>query len=147
MSIFSWNCQGNRGSTVSTLNRYLQCTDAKFAFISETRCNLQKAAQRINLLSLKNSIVVPSNGKSGGLWLIWDYDQSVTLIQKSFNLIAGRIKGNGPNSEWMLVCIYGDPKRTLNPAIWDQIDALRKDEELPILVIGDFNAIALMEEK
>ncbi|XP_078175152.1 uncharacterized protein LOC144568653 [Carex rostrata] len=143
----AWNCRGSGGSTVPTLNHYLQCTDAKLAFISETRCGLQRANQRIKGLSLNNSIVVSSNGKSGGLWLIWDDSQAVSLISKNINLIAARVKGKGPHSDWILICIYGDPSRYLNPFIWEQIDNLIKDEELPVLCIGDFNAISSMDEK
>lgn len=83
----------------------------------------------------------------GGLWLIWDDSQAVSLISKNINLIAARVKGKGPHSDWILICIYSDPSRSLNPFIWEQIDNLIKDEELPVLCIGDFNAISSMDEK
>lgn len=98
----AWNCRGSGGSTVSTLNRYLQCTNAKFACVSESRCGVRKASQRIQELVLKNSIIVPSQGKSGGLWLLWDDDYDVSQILKSSNLIAAKVKGKGPQSDWII---------------------------------------------
>lgn len=82
MNILSWNCQGSGGMTVSTLSRYLSCTKAQIAFISETKCNLVKASERIKTLPLCNSIVVSSTGRSGGLWMVWGEDVNIRLVEK-----------------------------------------------------------------
>lgn len=45
-------------------------------------------------------------------------------------------------------CGLRDPSRSGNPIIWDEIGSVPEGRgDLPILVIGDFNAIASMEEK
>lgn len=108
---------------------------------------VKKASRRIQQLVLKNSIIVPSQGKSGGLWLIWDDDYDVSQILKNSNLIAAKVKGKGPQSDWIIVSVYGDPARASNPYICEQIDGIIEEENLPVLVIGDFNSIASMDEK
>lgn len=62
MSLFSWNCRGSGGSTISTLNRYLRSTRAAVAFISETKCNEEVARGRIQHLPLNYYSIIPSRG-------------------------------------------------------------------------------------
>lgn len=131
---------------MSTLSRYLRCTGAKIAFISETRCGLKKAELRTKKLSLCNSCLVPSRGKSGGLWLIWDRDVKLKVLQQSPNLIAAQITEQAQNSDWFLIAVYGDPKRKDNPAIWSEIESFLS-QDASVLVIGDFNAIISATEK
>lgn len=66
MNVLLWNCRGSGGSTIRMLNRYLHCTKADLAFVSETRCNDRQAELRIKTLSLNQSVVVPARGNSGG---------------------------------------------------------------------------------
>lgn len=67
MSVLSWNYRSSGGPTVSTLNRYLRCMEAKLAFISETRCDERTAVGRICNLCINNHAVVPAQGLSGSL--------------------------------------------------------------------------------
>lgn len=147
MNILSWNCQGSGGLTVSTLNRYLRCTGAQIAFISETRCGLVKAEQRTQLLSLSNHKVVASNGKSGGLWLLWSSQVNAQIIEADSNLIVAEISEQGVSYNWLLVAIYGDPTRRGNPLLWERIEAYTNQEGVPICIIGDFNSISCTSEK
>lgn len=146
-NFLSWNCRGSGGMTGSTLNRYLQCTKSHFAFISETRSKLSTSQDRISNLSLRNSIIVPSQGKSGGLWFIWGEEVDASLIEKTKNYIACTVKQRTGPLEWMCIGVYGDPNRVENQAIWDRLEELMDDYQGAICLMGDFNAIAATSEK
>lgn len=147
MSTLSWNCRGSGGTTGYTLKRYLRCTKAGLAFISETRCNTKVAEKRIKDLPLCNSIVVASQGQSGGLWMIWSDDYEVTLIQKTKNFIATVVRLKGTQEKWLCCGVYGDPNRSENQAIWDRLEIIFDGFDGPACLFGDFNAIASTNEK
>lgn len=117
MSILSCNCRGSGGTTLSTLNCYLRCTKSSIAFISETKCDTKRSLERIKQLPLCNSIVVPSSGKSGGLWLLWDDEIKVKVLEQGKTLIAVEVQEKGSQSQWMLLAVYGDPNRKGNPRL------------------------------
>lgn len=71
---------------MQTLNQYLHATRTSIAFMSETKCNTDKATARIARLPLPNFEIVPSCGKSGGLWLLWSNDVRITTLELSFIL-------------------------------------------------------------
>lgn len=133
--------------TVSTLNRYLRCTKAQIAFISETRCGVARAEERIQNLPLRNSIVVSSIGKSGGLWLIWGEDVNVRLIEQNKNMIVIMVREKGCVDEWMLIGVYGDPNRVENPEIWNDLESHVSGFDGSACLTGDFNAIVSSTEK
>lgn len=100
MNIMSWNCRGSGGATVTTLNRYLRCTKAIIAFISETRCNLDVAVKRVAELPLCNFFSVPSVGMSGGLWLLWGDDVSVKVCRSNKFFIFAEVDGKDGQKPW-----------------------------------------------
>lgn len=147
MTIFSWNCRGSGGKTISTLNRYLSCTKVVIGFISETRCNEEVALSRIRNLPLTNHFVVPSIGQSGGLWLIWNDEVQVRVIKSSRFSIMAEVKLNDGKEVWGLAAIYGDPARVSNQQIWDEIESFLCQVNGNACLLGDFNAIVDCNEK
>lgn len=106
---------------MSMLNRYLHCTKAKITFIFETRCNSETARKRILQLPLCNYSVVPSQGFSGGLWLLWDDEVKVNVLKSTPHYIFAEVSLNDGNDPWGLAGIYGDPSRALNSVIWGEL--------------------------
>lgn len=147
MSFLSWNCRGSGGSIISMLKKYLRSTRAVLAFISETRCNEEVALTRISELPLTNSVVVPSRGRSGGLWMIWGDDVHVRIIKVSRFYIMAEVDLKDGNESWGLVGIYGDPSRALNRIIWDEVTQFLDQANDKACLIGDFNAIMDCQEK
>lgn len=146
MNIVSWNCQGSGGTTIATLSRYLYCTKADIAFISETRCEMGKAELRIKQLPLCNFKIVPSDGQSGGLWLIWGDEVKLGIIEASKNWIAAVVEQLGADP-WLLIGVYRDPNRVSNPQIWLQLERIMEEQENEVCLIGDFNALTSVQEK
>ncbi|GJM93093.1 hypothetical protein PR202_ga09619 [Eleusine coracana subsp. coracana] len=92
MSHLSWNCQGSGRSlsspTANHLARLKLSTKAQIIFISETRSSRITKTHLINRYSVVDSYVVPSEGQSGGLWLMWNDDVSISVVQSSHHLIS-----------------------------------------------------------
>lgn len=136
MSIISWNCRGSGGSTISTLNRYLRCTKASIAFISETKCDTRRSLERIKCLSLCNSIIVPSKGSSGRLWLLWEDNIKITVLEQDKYIIAVEVVEKGKSDPWLLLGVYGDPTKKNSTRIWERIEGHIANDGRPALILG-----------
>jgi hypothetical protein len=91
MTHLVWNCQGSgdslRSSTINHLARLLASTKAQVCFLIETRnSSITKTAIK-NRFNYKEAFVVPAQGQSGGLWLIWSDEVDITVIDHSHNFI------------------------------------------------------------
>lgn len=83
----------------------------------------------------------------GGLWLLWGNDSCVRVLEMCQNFIVAEVDHKDGKGSWILVGIYGDPGRSMNPAIWADLEQYTRDCGEPIMIVGDFNAIASAEEK
>lgn len=144
MNLLSWNCHGSEGATILTLNRYLHATRAHLAFISETKCNEARARSRISRLPLSHSKIIPSTGRSGGLWLLWLDDISITMLERSFYFLFIRV--DFLLGSWILGLIYGDPHHYVTDYIWNRI-LHYSQSHLPLCLVGDFNSILMNCDK
>lgn len=106
---------------------------------------MARSKRRISGLQLKNSEIVPSLGSKGGLWLLWSDDIRVRILEKSFYFVFALIEDD--SNQWVLGMIYGDPHRGVNGYIWERIVHHATSNNLPLCIIGDFNAILHHSEK
>ncbi|KAJ4774650.1 Endonuclease/exonuclease/phosphatase family protein [Rhynchospora pubera] len=132
---------------MSTLARYLHSTKASLGFFCETKCSVQQATRRIRRLPLKNYEIVPSAGLSGGLWLLWDDNLLVSVLERSNFFIFSSIKKHVDDDPWILGAIYGDPNGRVLGYIWDRISFYANSHHIPLCVMGDFNCILHPSEK
>lgn len=91
-------------------------------------------------------MIVPSQGRSGGLWLIWSDEIKVTVMDSCINWIAAEVEWKGSDL-WLLIGVYGDPNRVSNPEIWAHLDRIMGECDKDVALIGDFNALASVNEK
>ena len=77
---------------------------------------------RINTLPLHNSIIVPSIGASGGLWMLWSDEIRLIEVEKSSNFIVADVEGLNGMQQCRIIGVYGDPDRVDNPVIWEVIE-------------------------
>ncbi|KAJ3685147.1 hypothetical protein LUZ61_014311 [Rhynchospora tenuis] len=148
MSIFAWNCCGSGGrATIPNLARYLHATRSKIAFISETRADLRKSEQRLRNLPLKNNVVIPCVGKSGGIWLLWSDDIKVRVVEQSFYFFFAVVQEDALSQPWTLGAIYGDPHDRVTEYIWERVEYCANHVTRPLCIIGDLNAVAGLHEK
>ena len=72
MSLLAWNCQGLGSSlVVQTLADEVRAKDPLLVFLSETKAGKNRIKGIQNELEYSQGITVQSNGRSGGLSLLW----------------------------------------------------------------------------
>jgi hypothetical protein len=108
MNIISWNCRGAGGPRKQRFLRDLIIsTRADIAFISETKSSSRKAVRYLRRLPMQHFDYIPSQGLSGGLWLVWGGHIQLTVFEKNrFFMFAWVHSVDKPS--WILVVVYGD---------------------------------------
>ncbi|KAJ4776940.1 hypothetical protein LUZ62_061197 [Rhynchospora pubera] len=148
MNLLAWNCCGSGGhATIPNLARYLHATRAKIAFISETRANVRCSEQRIRRLPLKNSEIVPAVGKWGGLWLLWDDEVSVTILERSHFFLFVVVREHPLAQPCTLGAVYGDPHDRVTEYIWERVEFYANEYGSPLCIFGDLNSVVGLHEK
>ena len=72
MSVLAWNCWGlGTSPAVRTLTDKVKKKSPVLVFLVETKANTDRMKGFQNKLGFTQGIVVPSNGRSGGLALLW----------------------------------------------------------------------------
>jgi hypothetical protein len=84
-------------------------TGAQVTFVSETRSSKCTASQLKARFNLTGSFVVPSEGLSGGLWLMWTDEILLSVKFSNRYLILAVAQHIPTNVDFVLACVYGDP--------------------------------------
>ena len=107
----------------------------------------KRAIKRIASLPLANCEIVSSNGRGGGLWLLWSHEISVEILLTSSFFIIAKIQKDSQSQPWILIAVYGDCKDHNNHFIWDTMEQYIRDSGLPVCTIGHYNVILDYSEK
>lgn len=97
------------------------------------------------LLKYDCGFSVPSNGRSGGLAILWKEELNLSIISFSLGHIDAAVK----NSEnwWRFTRFYGNPMPHKRKESWEFLENLNSAPTLPWIIGGDFNEILISEEK
>ena len=72
MSVLAWNCRGlGLTPAVQLLTKEVRSKNSTLVFLAETKAQLSRIKGLQHKLELTQGIVVPSDGRSGGLALLW----------------------------------------------------------------------------
>jgi hypothetical protein len=115
-------------------------------FLSEAHLCKVKAESLRRRLGFDEMLVAVSDGRSGGLVLLWNKDITVTSKKVEKNFIDIHINENG-ESGWRLTGSYGEPSSDKKYLSWEYIRSLHDDIDLPWILMGDFNEILYSSEK
>jgi len=118
-------------------------------FVSETRNSSITRTSLINrFINYSDAFVVPAHGQSGGLWLIWNHEVDVIVVDHSPHYIFALCTNSASMQQYGLLCIYGDPHHLATSDIWRQVlNFVVNNSNLPILCMGDMNNIMHVNEK
>jgi hypothetical protein len=147
-----WNCRGSGGnlpsSTMTHLASLLRSTRAQECFLSGTRNSSITKTTIKNWFNYNDAFVVPAQGQSGGLWMIWNDDVDITVVDHSHNFISTLCTNKSTNLQYGLVCIYGDPHHRTTKVIWDHVlHFVTLNCCMPMFYMGDLNEIMHVNEK
>jgi hypothetical protein len=79
------------------LARMLSATKPQVTFISEIKSSKIKSHDLNLRFNMSNSFVVPSQKRSGGLWVMWSDDIQVTVHSSSFYVILATAINSATN--------------------------------------------------
>jgi hypothetical protein len=116
-------------------------------FLSKTHLNKARAENLKRRLTFDEVLVSESDGRSGGLIMLWQRYLNVTHNKEVHsNYIDIQVDGNN-DSGWRFTGLYGEPSGERKFLTWDYICDLKQRSNLPWLVAGDFNEIMYGHEK
>jgi hypothetical protein len=92
--------------------------------------------------------IVPADGLSGGLWLLWNADVDIHVVHSSKFYILANCLYKETNSSFNLVCVYGDPHHRQTNLIWQDVSTfVLASPNTPTLCMGDLNELINASEK
>ena len=113
MSCLSWNCHGlGNPWTIQFLKELISQKKPKFLFLCETICKAEKIEKLRLAIGFEGPFAVDPLGKSGGLALLWRYEEEVRLLGFSQSHIDVEVSLEG-KPLWRLCGYYGNPDRNL----------------------------------
>jgi hypothetical protein len=91
---------------------------------------------------------VPSQGQSGGLWLIWNDNIDLNIVDHNHHFIFALCTNKISLKHYGLICIYGDPHHRTTSVIWDSVlNFVVQNNNLPMFCMRDLNEIMHANEK
>lgn len=92
-----------------------------------------------NCLGLKGFAGVSSDGRSGGLALFWHEHLCIDIQSMNERHIDAYVRSSLDDDMWRLTCVYGEPRVEDRHHMWELLQQLRGQVDVPWLVMGDFN--------
>ena len=92
-----------------------------------------------NAVGFTQGLIVPSEGRSGGLALLWKPKTCVKIRGYSKWFIDAEIVSNSDQGGWRFTGFYGQPDTSKREEIWQILECLGRQNKLSWLCIGDYN--------
>jgi hypothetical protein len=147
MSLLSLNCRGlGNPQTVRELHILVKHEGPDVVFLSETRLELKNLDKIRVKIGMHGSQGVERTGTGGGLALLWKEGIQVTNLSHSSAHIDVTIQSLG-TTEWHFTGFYGNPDTSKRHDSWTLLRRLKRYDDMPWLVVGDFNELLDASEK
>uniref|UniRef100_A0A5B7BGF4 Endonuclease/exonuclease/phosphatase domain-containing protein n=1 Tax=Davidia involucrata TaxID=16924 RepID=A0A5B7BGF4_DAVIN len=147
MKILGWNCRGlGNPQTVRALRQLVKEEAPNILFLFETKTNQTRMEFIKSQIGFRNGVFVDSDGKSGGLCLLWQ-DPNLIQLQSFSKSHIDVLVGENSDSQWCLIGFYGSPDASQRSISWALLRSLRQQMDIPWLCLGDFNEILCDSEK
>ncbi|GLT58567.1 hypothetical protein SLA2020_314490 [Shorea laevis] len=151
--MLSWNCRGAAKIEFKRRIKDLKNQHApSIMFILETKLSGQDAKEAAADCGFPCTHVVDSDGRAGGLWLLWDdaevcVDVVTSTLQAIHAIVKVRSHPIFSKFHWFISGVYGRPQFEIRSLLWDELRKVAKYFNGPWLVIGDFNDVVDQVEK
>ncbi|XP_010436852.1 PREDICTED: uncharacterized protein LOC104720672 [Camelina sativa] len=146
MRIASWNCQGmGKFPTVLRLKEICRQYLLDAIFLIKTKQSKDHITAVAVSLGFTNFYIVPPQGLSGGLALLWKPSIDITILYQDARLVDCSI--NDKISTFYLSCVYGHPDPQYRYELWERLQRLAVNRNEAWIMIGDFNQIRNNSEK
>ncbi|XP_050258890.1 uncharacterized protein LOC126703871 [Quercus robur] len=148
MTALAWNCRGmGSAPAVRALTDEVKKGDPVLVFLAETKASQRRIKGLQRKLGLTQGITVLSDGRSGGLAMLWKEGADVRFKSCSNSHIDMVVcEGNGA-LPWRATGFYGHPDAGMRPISWNLLELLNRQCNMPWVVFGDFNEILNSDEK
>ena len=146
MNSLSWNCRGNP-RTVRALRDLVQRWNPRIIFLMETKASVRRMTKVKERIGFPNGLVVPSEGKSGGIALLWIREVEVEIKSFSRSHIDAVVTDHSLDLRWRLTGFYRNPDTNLRRESWNLLRMLNSQYQMPWMCMGDYNEILFATEK
>ncbi|XP_040988956.1 uncharacterized protein LOC121236574 [Juglans microcarpa x Juglans regia] len=148
MKLISWNAHGlGNPRGVRALHDLIMMEVPTVVFLLETKL-AATAIERITVrVGLDGCFVVPCEGRSGGLALMWKNEMSLCIKSYSLFHIDAKLEDPSKGILWKFTRVYGNPITERRRETWELIRHLKEPQDIPWLVCGDFNEVLCIDEK
>ncbi|KAK1354012.1 hypothetical protein POM88_047268 [Heracleum sosnowskyi] len=147
MSLLVWNCRGLANPrTIRFLKEIVKHNRPSLIFLSETLVKKNKVDQFCKSIHYAGSFAVESQGRGGGLALIWKNEGGVEIKGSCNHYIDFEVYCEQVG-RWRYTGYYGCPERSRRRESWRMLRELASRSNLPWCVIGDFNDMMFVNEK
>ena len=119
MSVLSWNCRGlGSPSAICTLTEEVKGKTLVVVFLAETKATTNGMKGFQHKLGFTRGIIVPSDGKSDGLALLWQEGTDIRFKSCSHSHIDVVVHGKGKGGPWRITGFYGHPDTSKRQSSW-----------------------------
>ena len=109
MTILAWKCRGLGSSlAIRTLTDEVKARDPLMVFLAETKSGESKLKGIRNKIVYTQGIMVPNDGRSGGLALMWKEGTEICFKSCYNSHINVVVNGELASTPWRAIGFYGN---------------------------------------
>ncbi|KAB1671561.1 hypothetical protein, partial [Gossypium barbadense] len=147
MKFLCWNCRGlGNSAKIRELKQLIAVNNPDVIFLSETKMSANDFCRVQNNRRLQNGLAVNSEGRSGGLALMWRDGMNVSIQNFSKHHIDSKVRLDD-NKTIRVTAFYGHANPNFRRSSWDILWRVGESVREEWVVGGDFNAILNDAEK
>ncbi|GMJ07941.1 hypothetical protein HRI_004463300 [Hibiscus trionum] len=150
LNLLTWNVRGmGKSEKIKAVCRLISKHGIKIAFLQETKLEKWKPwmIRRVGNTRMKEAILAPSEGASGGLCVTWDpsfFKKIDSITRRRWISVTGFVLLS--NTKIRLINVYASNNATERKLLFDEISECIAAEEIPTVIGGILIALNLQRK-